>query len=296
MTQAIHVFGEGMLELSGSASDRRLGYGGDALNTAMYLARLGAPVEFVTALGGDPFSRQARRDWSERGISLNHCLEAPDKVMGLYAIHVDESGERSFTYWRGQSAARDFFNLAGADIAERAVHQADVLYFSLISISVLDGTGQARLVAAAHAVHARGGVVAFDTNFRRQGWSDLTLARSAIEAIMPHVTLALPSAEDHEALYGERNVDACLAAWRDAGVGEIVVKDGANGCLLFAQDNARWMQAEAVQAVDTTGAGDSFNAGYLAARLKGLSPETSCRDAQTLAAKVVLQHGAIVST
>ena len=294
MNKVIHAFGEGMLELAIGSGDRQLGYGGDVFNTAMYLARLGASVEFVSALGGDPFSRQARRDWSVAGLSLSHCLEAPDKVMGLYAIHVDEDGERSFTYWRGQSAARDFFTLAGADVAEQKLRQADVLYLSLISLSILDLSGRARLIEAARAVRARGGVVAFDSNFRPQGWRETALARATIETIMPHVTLALPSVEDHEALYGQHSIENCLTAWRNSGADEVVVKDGAKGCLVFADGDAQWKPTEKVNAVDTTGAGDSFNAAYLAARLSGLSSDIACHNAQSLAAKVVQQHGAIV--
>ena len=99
------VIGEGMLELSPVAEAWRLGHGGDTLNTAIHLARSGLDVAFVTALGDDPFSKGLRAAWAGEGLDTSLILADPSRRPGLYAISTDAAGERSFTYWRGESAA-----------------------------------------------------------------------------------------------------------------------------------------------------------------------------------------------
>ena len=127
---SIIVVGEGMIELSRAGADSwRLGYGGDTLNTAVHLARLGADVSYFTALGNDPFSEDLRQAWRSEGVDTSLILTDPSRRPGLYAITNDPDGERRFTYWRGESAARGLFALPGIDSALALVKEADLLVF-----------------------------------------------------------------------------------------------------------------------------------------------------------------------
>ncbi|MGH8758689.1 MAG: sugar kinase, partial [Burkholderiales bacterium] len=176
----IVAFGECMLELSGGFGEgAHLGFGGDTLNTALYLARLGAKVSYATALGHDSWSQEMRRAWSEEGIALDLVLTDPQRLPGLYAIQTDAGGERRFSYWRTNSAARHFFELPGAEQLLRIISTADLFYVSGISLSLYGDAERARLLDVAYAVRIHGGDVAFDPNYRPAGWSSPDQARSA---------------------------------------------------------------------------------------------------------------------
>lgn len=289
----IAVFGEVMLELSGSDPDAmRLGFGGDTLNTSIYLARLGHRPAYITALGRDPYSDRMIASFGAEGIDTRHILRHPDRMPGLYAIETDAQGERTFSYWRGQSAAKDFFNVAGANQAMGEASRADLFFFSGISLSILDDAGRQRLLDAAEAVRAAGGKVAFDPNFRAKGWPDPEDARRLFRELAPAISYLLATEGDETLLFGEAAPEAHLGRWLDWGVGEAVLKAGERGALLA---DGTWIPASApVRIVDTTGAGDSFNAAWLDARLQGADAATAALAGNRLAARVIGHPGAIM--
>lgn len=289
------AFGECMVELSrlpdGGA---RIGYGGDTLNTAVYMARLGLDVRYATALGADPWSEEMRAAWRAEGVRLDLVLGHPTRSPGLYGIRTDARGERSFTYWRDNSAARDFFHLPGSETALAAMGGADVLYLSGISLSLFEAADRARLAAVAREVRARGGTVAFDPNYRARNWESPEAARAAIEALAPAIDIALPTFEDEAALHGDRTPEETIRRWGDLGVDEVVVKTGPDGALVEMDGVIQAIATTRVTPVDTTGAGDSFNAAYLHARLAGASPPDAARAGNALAGAVIGHRGAIM--
>ena len=287
----IVVVGEGMVELSGGSVDGwRLGFGGDTLNTAVHLARLGGDVAYFTALGTDGFSDDLCRAWAAEGVDIALVLTDPDRRPGLYAITNDPDGERHFTYWRGESAARRLFALPGIEAALETAAGADLLVFSMISLAVLPAEGRAALLDLAARVRARGGRVAFDTNYRPALWPDPAEARAAHGAALRVTDIGLPTMEDEVALAGSGDPVAVLTLWRAAGVAEVVMKRGADGCIVDGVDvppPARLIPR------DTSGAGDAFNAGYLHARLAGRPPAAAALAGHRLAGWVVMNRGAI---
>ena len=291
MTKIV-VVGEGMVELTGnvSAAGWRLGYGGDTLNTAIHLARLGREVAYMTALGTDPFSDDLRRAWAAEGVDTGLMLTDPDRRPGLYAITNDPDGERHFTYWRGESAARRVFALPGIDAVLQIAAHADLLAFSMISLAVLPPEGRVALFDLAREVRARGGSVAFDTNYRPALWPDPAEARAVHGEALRVTDIGLPTIEDESALTGASVPADILSNWRGAGVGEVVVKRGAEGCTVDGVDVPPPMR---LSPCDTSGAGDAFNAGYLNARLNGWLPEQAALAGHSLAGWVVMRRGAI---
>lgn len=291
--ESIFVFGEPLAELTevrpGSAT---LGVGGDTFNTAVYLARGGVPVSMVTALGTDPMSAEVARVMADEGLSTEHVLRDEARPVGLYAIETDAQGERSFTYWRSGSAFRAWFGHPGAEAALDAMASADLLYLSGISLSAFDAEGRARIIELAHSVRRGGGQVAFDPNYRPDGWEDADAAREAIGALMPAVSIALPTFEDEAALFGHTDPEDSLSAWQDAGSAEVCIKCGPKGALL---SDYGWVAPASVrQPLDTTGAGDSFNGAYLAARLSGTDPVRAAQAGNALAGEVIMVRGAII--
>lgn len=288
--RAIFV-GEAMLELSRDSDRWRLGYGGDTLNTAIHLARTGVDVAYLTALGDDPFSAEMKREWEIEGLDVSLVLTHPARHAGLYAIDTDAAGERSFTYWRDHAAAREMFDLPSMAGVLQAAERADLLAFSLITLAILPPNARAQLLALAGRVRANGGKVAFDGNYRPRLWNDPMEARVARDAAIACADIGLPTLEDEAALSGSRSAEEVAAHWQGIGCAETVVKLGAEGCRL--PNGAIIAPAATLSPVDTSGAGDAFNAGYLGARLKGDPIEDAARAGHALAGWTIMRPGAI---
>ena len=287
--------GECMIEFAqGYDGAFRRGFGGDTLNTALYLARLGVDTSYVTALGDDALSEEILTAWRGENIKTDLVIRASGRLPGLYMIERDARGERTFLYWRDRAPARDFFEQVSTAQFERLA-QFDWLYLSGISLSLYGDSGRARLRELLAATRRNGGKVAFDGNYRPRGWSDAAIARRAFTGILRLIDLALPTFEDEQALFGDENLDRCIERYRAHGVQEIVVKRGANGCVIaLGSDRSEIPPPKVVEPVDTTAAGDSFNAAYLAARIGGASPREAALSGHRLAGAVILSPGAII--
>jgi 2-dehydro-3-deoxygluconokinase len=283
--------GEAMLELSQDGSGWQLGYGGDTLNTAIHLARAGVETAYLTALGSDPFSDDLKAKWAGEGLDTSLILTDPTRNAGLYAITTDEAGERSFTYWRNNSAARRMFACAGIDAALAKAEQADLLGFSLISLAILPPEARDQLYALARRVRAKGGKIAFDGNYRPRLWASKEEARTHRDAAIACADIGLPTLEDEAMLSGEADADAVAAHWASLGCAENVVKLGAAGCRL--PDETILPPPEILNPIDTSGAGDAFNGGYLAARLSGARVADAALEGHRLAGWCVMRRGAI---
>jgi 2-dehydro-3-deoxygluconokinase len=286
-------FGECMIELSRDSNGvARVSFGGDTLNTAVYLARLGVATSYMTAIGVDAWSASLRADWVHEGLDTRCVTTHPSKAPGLYAISTDAAGERSFTYWREQSAARAFFETVGASKALVSAAQADLLYLSGITLALFTMDERAQILELCHTVRANGGRVAFDPNFRPQLWESKEAFQDAVRLIAPALSITLPSFDDEAAVWGDQSPEETAARWTSLGVAEVVVKNGIAGALT----SSGVVCGPIVTApVDTTGAGDSFNAGYLGALLAGSSTAVAALAGANLAATVIQYPGAIIA-
>lgn len=288
--------GECMLELKGAVGGAaHLAFGGDTFNTALYLARLRLAPAYLTALGTDPFSEEMLAAWRAEGVRTHLVTQLAGRLPGLYAIRTAADGERSFYYWRTESAARGMFESSECAAALEPAAEAGLLYFSGITLSLFPPAGRALLRDIAARVRRRGGEVAFDPNYRPACWKSAADARAAIAEIAPLVSIALPTLEDERTLWGDDTPQAAAARWRRFGAREQVVKLGADGAFAVSAEGEALLPASPPRCIlDTTGAGDAFNAGYLGMRLRGGPQLEAARLAHALASIVVEHRGAIV--
>jgi 2-dehydro-3-deoxygluconokinase len=296
MAQAVSI-GEVMVELQREPDGRfALAFGGDTFNTAVYLARAGVSTSYATGLGDDRFSDAILALCERENVGAGPILRAKGRVPGLYLIETDAKGERSFTYWRDTSPARELFELPDWDKVAEAVTSARLVYFSAITLSIYSNTGLGRLFACLEAVRQNGGIVAFDTNYRPRNWKgDVERARLVVEEALKRTDLCLPTFDDEAALWGDPDPVRSIERIAAAGPSEIVVKTGPDGAIIAGHTGLEKIEVpQTVQPVDTTGAGDSFNAGYLAARLAGKPPAEAARAGHRLAGVVIQHRGAVV--
>lgn len=283
-----------MLELSQEGSSWQLGYGGDTLNTAVHCARLGLSSAYLTALGEDPFSSKMRQQLEAEGLDSSLILTDAARPTGLYAIATDEKGERSFTYWRSHSAASALAAHHDFEAAAERCLDATLFFFSLISLAVLSDADRPVLLNLASRFRKAGGLVAFDGNYRARLWDRPQTAMHWRSAAASISDFAFPSLDDEQELGGFKSAQAVAEDWRRAGAKEVVVKLGSAGCLL--NDGEIVAPNQAIEAVDTSGAGDAFDAGYLAARLRGETERVAAARGNRLAGWVVGRRGAIPPT
>ena len=290
----VACIGECMIELreaEGGLYAR--GYGGDTLNTAVYLARLGIDVDYVTALGDDPISDQMIADWASEGVGTERVARLPGKLPGLYMIRTDDNGERRFFHWRENSAARSLMDLAATADILKSLAGYEVIYFSAITLSIYAEEGRARLIAALQQARQRGARVAFDTNFRARGWPDLDVARAAYVSAFEVADIVLASTEDLLPLYPDESPENLMARIVNP---EAVLKLSEPKSIVRFEGRLHEVKAEPIAraVVDTTAAGDSFAAAYIAARLAGSDPIEASRAGHRLAGVVVGHPGAII--
>ena len=295
--RGVFALGECMLELSGApGSSVNTAYGGDTLNTAVYLSRLGISTTFLSALGDDASSDWLLQQWREEGIDTRWVRRIPGAKPGLYWIHLDGSGERTFTYWRGDSAARQV--LDGSEYATNLANLIPVdsfFYLSGITLSILSDPARETLWSLLQGLRKKGVRICFDGNFRPAGWGSLHSAQEAFKKTLNQVDIALPTFDDEAMVFADKTPEETVLRLQQMGVGEVVVKLGAEGCYVARGDISTWVPTQTQPSVvDTTAAGDAFNAAYLAARIRGLDPIAAAHQGHTLAGRVIEHRGAIM--
>lgn len=271
-------------------------FAGDTYNTSIYIARNGVQVSYATLLGDDPYSERMLQAMTAEGIDTAAIEQLPGRCPGLYTIQNSADGERQFTYWRGESPARELF----ADEHRRAqlqdhLRQMDCLYLSGITLAIMAPEAREHLLAFLRQYRHDGGRVAFDSNFRPRLWASKEVAREAVAATLQQSDIALLTLEDEQLLWGDRNAGKCLDRNGRHQLAELVLKRGPEPVLLQYDGELTALDVPPVSdIVDTTGAGDAFNAGYLAARLKRVEPELAVAAGNRCAAQVIRHRGAII--
>ena len=282
----IACIGEAMIELSMDGDQAHLAVAGDTLNAAIYLKRSwpDAALDYVTCLGQDMLSKRIVEFIAANDLGHANIQRIAHKSPGLYAINTAPDGERSFTYWRGDSAARQLFS----DADFRVLEQFDGLYLSGITLAILPQNIRLALLEWLYAAPVQ---VIFDSNYRAHLWEDRATAQKIIAAFWQRADIALPSIDDEMDVFGETEAQVAQRFFTQAKSGAL--KRGARGPLSLGEPvDAQYEPVTEV--LDTTAAGDSFNGGYLGALLSGKGQAAALQAGHAMAARVVQFRGAII--
>jgi len=299
----IACVGEAMVELmlgDNRGSSVNLGFAGDTLNTAIYLKRLlgdAVSISYLTHLGHDSLSTRLLQFMRSESLDVDQIKFSTDRSIGLYAIETDDKGERTFSYWRSHSAARTLFNLEKQPDFD-ALEQFDVIFFSAITLAILPDDIRTQFLEKLDQLRRCNGVqVAFDSNYRPALWENKDVAIQRIADAWRVTDIALPSIDDEQTIFGDPDEPQLLNRFHGYGVQQGALKRGELGPVtLSATDNPpkpiEFPSLETI--VDTTAAGDSFNAGYLSALFSGSSQEDALLAGHACSLRVIANAGAII--
>lgn len=293
------LIGECMIELQEIESGvTHQTFGGDTLNTAIYMARLGrlfpVKVDYVTALGCDSFSERMVAFWEREGVGSSLVLRQEGENPGLYYIQLDENGERNFSYWRGEAAAKKCFEYDESPELLKSLGNYDTIYMSGISIAILTSISRQRLFDRLTQLSGAGTKIYLDYNYRPHLWESDIHARAAYETILPYCDTVFVGLDELAAIHEVETAEAGHEYLVTMGIRESVIRSGAEPCSIQSEGTLVEVGAEHVsKVVDTTAAGDSFSGAYLLARNSGCSVKQAAQVAHRMAAYVVKYKGAI---
>ena len=299
----IAAIGEVMVELSpfpttdnNGREIMALSFAGDTYNTSVYMARLGLQTDYVTQLGQDPYSQQIMQRIASENIGTGMIKQMAGRSPGLYIIRNTPDGEREFFYWRKEAPARELFNSPeSADQLCQSLLKCDCIYLSGITLAIIGEKSREFLYQSLQKLRAQGVIIAFDSNYRPRLWQDKTEAQKAMLSIMQYVDIALLTLDDEQLLWGDDTAEGCKQRYAQFNLRELVLKRGADDAIIITRDAEIRVPVPPVQGVvDTTGAGDTFNAGYLAGRLMNKSLEDSAKQGIRCAGIIIRHRGAII--
>ncbi|QIV94550.1 sugar kinase [Allofrancisella frigidaquae] len=299
MGNKLLAIGECMLELSGKiqlGSHAKLNFGGDVLNTALYYSRLGGEVSFFTALGDDDFSSQMISQWQSENIDTSTVLRLKNTVPGLYAIQTDDFGERSFYYWREQAPIKQLFQHVTKDQLNSYINNYQYLYFSGISLSRWDESQLEIFISWLKEFKNADSnkQIIFDLNYRPKCWQSKDQAKIYLKKILKYITIVITTFEDEQLLFDDTDYQQTLVRYNKAGIETIVIKRGVKSTVVLAKSEIILVNTDMVKPIDTTAAGDSFNAAFLAGLDHNIGIQNSVKFAQSFAAEIIQHHGAII--
>lgn len=296
MMKNIYFLGECMMELkSTDQSTMNQSFAGDVYNSAVYLKRCfpHVAVSFITAVGSDPISERLVNRCEEEHLNTDAIFRHPTKTLGLYLIETDDTGERSFTYWRSDSAARHIVDFLDDSVTE-GFSADDMVFISGISLAVVQPNDRDKFWQILEKLKARGVSLVFDPNYRARLWSSASEAKTQIEKALQLCDIALPGVEDFTELYGLHSAEDVIAFCAPFDVPEIIVKNGAASVVSHCDnDTVNHTITPVTHVVDTTSAGDAFNGVYLGARLNQQPVAKAIGLAAQAAGVVIQQPGAI---
>ncbi|KPU81999.1 ketodeoxygluconokinase [Psychromonas sp. PRT-SC03] len=296
----IAIIGECMLELKTVNNTLEQGFGGDSLNTAIYLSRLtydhSITTSYVTGMGTDPFSAEMIQAWQNENINTDMVFLSKDKLPGIYAIKTDAQGERHFYYWRNDAAAKFWLKTQKISTLVDDLSKHQMIYLSGVSLAILSDESREILLDVLCICHEKGVRIIFDNNYRESLWESPKVAQDYYQKILTITSIAFLTYDDDVLLWGDTQEEECIMRTQALGVSEIVLKRGAEACIIVCGRERYEVSANKItNIIDTTAAGDSFSAAYLAKRVLGGDCVASAQAGHCVAGAVIQHPGAIIA-
>lgn len=266
----VEFFCEGPIS---QATTFRRSVGGDTMNTIIAASRLGSKCGYITRLADDQFGEYLLNKWKSENIDVSNVKSVSEGFNGIYFISLLAAGQREFIYYRAGSAASTTTPL---DLDQDYVKSARILHTSGISQAISKSSLQT-VEQAIQMARKKKVKVSFDPNYRPRLWKKEE-AKRAYETILPYVDICLAD-ETYGALVNKTEPVDLLDYFAEFRIPIIAIKLGSKGVMLKERGHdQRQYGVLDVKVVDTTGAGDAFNGGFL----HGICHDYSVDDAAIL--------------
>lgn len=294
MSPEIISLGEPLLEFNANQTgplrnvrSYEVGWGGDTSNFAIAVSRLGGDAGYVCRIGDDDFGAAFLALWAAEGVDTSQVIVEPGGKTGIYFIS-RTADDHQFTYYRQGSAASHF---SPADVPEAYLAEAKLVHTSGISQAISNASCDA-VFRAVEIARDAGVLVCYDPNVRLKLW-DLPRARAIVLETIRQADFVLPSLEDAVLITGMEDPSEIVAWLLSLGPKAVLLKLGAEGALLGSQAGMEEIAGFEVELVDATGAGDTFDAAFAVAYLRGEELADCARFANAAAALVTTGPGAV---
>jgi 2-dehydro-3-deoxygluconokinase len=292
--RCIAALGEPLIELQPTGDGNlQVAFGGDVANTMVCLARIlraaSCHLSIVTALGNSAYSAWLRNKLVQEGIGV---VEPPNAgEPGIYGISPDSGHQSPSSYWRAQSAARQFLHSANLRDFEELLGKPQILMITGITLALCSAASFENLCdwIELHRDQCR---LVFDTNFRPALWANAGEARERIGTLERLASIIATGLEDEKILWQAADADEVIERISELS-GEFVVRGGKEGCWVGVKGHWDHVTAAPAKVIDSVGAGDAHLAGYVAARITGCTQLDAAQIANRVAAVIVSQRGSV---
>ena len=295
MKTTICSIGECMIEMTNVEKELyNYSVAGDTLNFTSYLDQSIFNKFYLTAIGTSDINKGVISFFKKKKINTNLVKKISSKEIGLYLIKNTKRGEKKFYYWRDDSAANFFFNHINKSLFINK-YTFDYIYLTGITLSILDFKNIDKFITNLSVLRKKNSKIIFDFNIRIKRWSKKNL-NLYLNKILPNVDILFCSGEDLVCWKKNNNIKTFQYILKKFNIYHAIYRKNEEYNYSFYKNKKYMIKNKPIKkVVDTSGAGDGYNAAYLSSFIISNNPQVALNEASKIGAKIVMKKGAIVN-
>ena len=287
--------GEAMIEISNiKNSFYNQSFAGDTLNFCNYLDKKKLNAFFLSAIGKSEINQSLLDFVKSKNISTKYIKQINQFEIGLYLIKNKDNGEKQFFYWRDESAAKQYFNNIDFLNLYKELKNFDYIYFSGITLSIIHVSKLNNFIKLLKLLKMKKIKIVFDFNIRPSRWNKKNL-NIFFDSVLKFVDICFLSGEDMNYWKNKNNIKSYEQIVRKYKLKHSIFRKNAKFTYVFLNKTRYVFKNKLLKTVvDTSGAGDGFNAAYLSNFIVNNDPVLALKAGSSLGSKIVMKKGAIV--
>ena len=287
--------GEAMIEISNIKNSLyNQSFAGDTLNFCNYLDKKKLNAFFLSAIGKSEINQSLLDFVKSKNISTKYIKQINQFEIGLYLIKNKDNGEKQFFYWRDESAAKQYFNNIDFLNLYKELKNFDYIYFSGITLSIIHISKLNNFIKLLKLLKSKKIKIVFDFNIRPSRWNKKNL-NIFLDSVLKFVDICFLSGEDMNYWKNKNNIKSYEQIVRKYKLKHSIFRKNAKFTYVFLNKTRYVFKNKLLKTVvDTSGAGDGFNAAYLSNFIVNNDPVLALKAGSSLGSKIVMKKGAIV--
>ena len=287
--------GEAMIEISNIKNSLyNQSFAGDTLNFCNYLDKKKLNAFFLSAIGKSEINQSLLDFVKSKNISTKYIKQINQFEIGLYLIKNKDNGEKQFFYWRDESAAKQYFNNIDFLNLYKELKNFDYIYFSGITLSIIHISKLNNFIKLLKLLKSKKIKIVFDFNIRPTRWNKKNL-NNFFDSVLKFVDICFISGEDMSYWKNKNGIKSYEQIVRKYKLKHSIFRKNAKFTYVFLNKTRYVFKNKLLKTVvDTSGAGDGFNAAYLSNFIVNNDPVLALKAGSSLGSKIVMKKGAIV--